>query len=122
MKLNNLNEGLFDLIRGKKKVETKMIPLTPDQRSMIQAYFNNTNAGLKFGGGPDSKYVLELNAHASHGKGRISFRNENGALKASVAYHKSKDDVGNPKAMPITHYDVDLNTEQDFKKLIKELD
>jgi hypothetical protein len=122
MKLNNLNEGLFDLIRGKKKVETKMMPLTPDQRGMIQSYFNNSNAGLKFGSGPDSKYVLELNAHASHGKGRISFRNESGALKASVAYHKSKSDVGNPKASPLIHYDVDLNNAQDFQKLIKELD
>lgn len=122
MKLKHLHEGLFDLIRGKKKVTTQMMPLTPDQRGMIQAYFNNSNAGLKFGSAPDSKYVLELNAHASHGKGRISFRNENGVLKASVAYHKSKDDVGNPKAMPLTHYDVTLNTDTDFKKLIKELE
>ncbi len=121
MLLQQLHEGLLDLLRGKKKSEPQMVPLTDEQRKLIKKHFKSSNVDLKFGG-PDSKYVLELNAHASQGKGRISFRNEEGKLKASVAYHRSKSDVGNPKAIPLTHYDVDINSEADIDKLIKELE
>ena len=118
MKLTDLHEGIFD--RFRKKPEPQMLPLTQEQRNLIQHYFRSTNAGLRFGG-EDSKYVLELNAHANHGRGRISFRNEDGVLKASVGYHGSERDALDPKTSPIGHYDVTVNSPADMQKLVQEL-
>ncbi len=118
MKLTEINEGIFD--RFRKKPEPQMLPITPEQRSFIKQFFKNSNADVRYGG-PDSKYVLELNVHAYHGKGRISFRNEDGILKASVAYHGSERDSYDPKARPIGHYDVTIASPADMEKLIKDL-
>lgn len=118
MKLTDINEGIFD--RFRKKQEPQMLPLTQEQRNLILQHFRSTNAGLKYGG-EDSRYVLELNAHANHGRGRISFRNEDGVLKASVAYHGSESDVINPKTRPIVHYDVEITSPAVMQKLIKDL-
>lgn len=114
-----LREGWFD--RFRKKPEPQMLPITDEQRAFIKRFFRESNADMRFAG-PYSKYVLELNVHAGHGKGRVSFRNEDGVLKASVAYHSSVEDRVNPRAMPLVYYNVDINTPSDMEKLIRELE
>lgn len=107
-----LAEGIFD--RFKKKPAPKMLPITPEQRQLVKQYFPSGNVDTKYSNG---EYVLPLNVNTSHGKGRISFRNEDGTLKASVAYHASERDTNDMKAMPLTHYDVEINSEQDLRDL-----
>ena len=119
MNLNNLHEGLFNLF--KKKVEPQMLQLTQEQRAMIKKHFKHSNVDMKMAG-PDSKYVLEYNAHTTYGKGKIAFRNEDGVLKASVSYHRSNSDALNPKVMPLTHYDKTIESGKDMEKLISELE
>jgi hypothetical protein len=111
-----LNEGIFDAF--KKKPEPKMLPVSPEQRALIKQYFPAGNADTKYGNG---SYVLPLNVNTNHGKGRISFRNEDGVLKASIAYHGSEHDAINPRAMPVINYDVEINSPADMEKLKAEL-
>jgi hypothetical protein len=119
MKLTEITEGLFD--RFRKKPEPQMLPITLEQHALIKQFFKNSNVDVKYGNQPDSKYVIEQNVHAYSGRGKISFRNEDGVLIASVAYHRSEADATNPRARPIAHYDATINSPADMEKLIKEL-
>jgi hypothetical protein len=123
MKLHELNEGLLDFLFGKKeeKKERELLPLTDEQRDTIRKYFKKSNVDIRFAG-PGSKYVLEFNAKATHGRGEIHFRNEDGQLKALVAHYGNASDVGDSKKIPITHTTVVFDSEDDIKKLMKELD
>lgn len=112
------NEGMFD--RFKKK-EPTMQPVTPEQRELIKSVFRNSNADVKWGRKENDDYVLPLNVNATHGKGRIGFRNEDGVLKASVAYHRNASDAVSQTAMPVTHFDVTINSADDLAKLDKQL-
>lgn len=119
MKLNELYEGLFD--RFKKQAKPTMLPITQEQRDFIKQYFSQSNADVRYGG-PNSAYVLDTNVHANHGRGKISFRNEDGQLIAGVAFHASAEDRANPHASPLVHYDVPVNTPADMEKLIGDLE
>ncbi len=110
-----LNEGILDVFR-KKKVEPQYLPLTPEQRQLIQKHFPQSNVAMRMGG-PESEYVLPQNVHTTHGKVRIAFRNEDGQLKASVAHHHSSRDAGDPKVVPTFHSDHGIDSDEDMEKL-----
>jgi hypothetical protein len=97
-----------------------MLPLTPDQRKLIKQNFKNSNVDVKYGG-EDSEYVLNFNANVVSGKGRISFRNEDGVLVAAIDHHDTHEDAIDPKVIPTTQYDFTITSEKDMKKLIVDL-
>lgn len=116
-----LQEGVFtDFLKKlfKKKEEDKLTPLTDEDRALIKKHFKNTNADVKLG----KDYVLTHNVHGSHGKGLIAFYKENGSIKAGIAYHSSKSDVGNPKAMPLAHIVKPANSDAEMEAIKKMLD
>ena len=88
-------------IFGKKSVK-KNEPLTDEERKLIKRIFPDTNADLKMG---DGSYVFNSNAHANHGRASLSFYKNGDELRVSVAHYKDYQDVGNPRAIPITHTD-----------------
>ena len=113
-----IEEGIFERFK-KKPVATSN--LTPEDRELIKKYFPNSNADLRWGG-PESEYVLPSNAHSIYGRGRIAFYNKGGQLTAGVAFHQSHRDAASRDAIPVTHYDVPINSEDDMVKLKEKLD
>ena len=93
--------NLFELW-GRKQPK-KNQPLSDEERKLIKRIFPNSNADMKMPG--RDEYVFGSNAHAHHGKARLSFYKDGNELRVSVAHHKSEQDAINPNARPITHTD-----------------
>ena len=106
------NEGLLDFLK-KKPESPKMQELTPEHRAMIHKHFVNSNVNLKFSSG--GKHVITHNAHAKHGSLSVAFRNEGGALKASVAHYASSRHANDLHAIPVTHTDHDISSDADMQ-------
>jgi hypothetical protein len=117
-----LDEGVADKIKSfakgilsPKKKSAEMLPLTKEHRDFIKKNFKSSNVDIKWT--EDGEYVLTHNAKADQGTGAIYFRNEDGTLKASVAFYRKKSDVSDPKARPLVHSDEKVETLDDVKKL-----
>lgn len=121
MKLQELHEGIFDFLKKKSlpKENTPLEEITPEERAFIKRHFANSNVDIKFG---DGRYVLPHNVSAHHGKGIIWFIKRNGKLEASVAYHASAADAGNPKAVPLLHFELKDISDAALEKLKSQLD
>lgn len=111
-----LAEGIFDVF--KKKKEPTRDPINSDERSLISKYFPQNNAKIVWDNGEP---VLPENVKAHYGKGILSFYKRDGQLKVSVAWHRSEEDRINPKATPLTHFDAQINSEQDLSNLKKKM-
>ena len=119
MKIKQIvSEGIFDRFKKKQPAKPQRMPITDEQRAAIIQHFpTNHNANLKWGRKENDDYVLPDNVTVQFGKGIINFINYDGNLIASVAYHRSKEDRMNPKAIPLTHFDEPINSDQDLEQL-----
>lgn len=116
--IKQLTEGIFDFLKKKKKDD--LLPITDEQRKQIKKHFSSTNVDVKYAG-ENSRYVLPLSVNGIHGKGRINFYNDDGVLYCSVGVHGSEKDAIDQKVSPLYHIDVELKSDDDFKKLKAEL-
>lgn len=108
-------EGLFDK-KPKTKLNTR--DFTPEERALIKKYVPHSNTEYKSGDKP----LFPRNAHGVRGHGDITFYTEDDVLMASVGWYQNKDDAGKPRKSPLTHIEVKLASEADFKKLVKLVD
>jgi hypothetical protein len=117
-----VKEGIMDLFKGKEKPKDRIHSreITDDERAMISRYFPSNNAKLR-DLSDKTKPLFPTNVHASLGVAKINFYVKNDKLVASVAWHSSSSDAGNPNKRPLTHFDVDINGEEDLRKLKKEI-
>ena len=116
-----LQEGVFtDFLKKlfKKKEADKLEPLTSDDRALIKKHFTATNADVTWG----KDYLFTSNVHGNYGKGQLAFYKENGSIKAGIAYHSSKSDVGNPKVVPLAHIVKPANNDAEMETIKKMLD
>ena len=113
-----VDEGIFDRFKKKPEAKPQRMPITAEQRAFIKQYFpTNHNADITWGRKDSGDYVLPDNVNVQYGKGLIAFLNIDGKLIASVAYHHNAQDRANPKATPLLHFEVPVNSGEDLEKL-----
>ena len=122
--IKQLNEGIFDFLKKKlvKKSDVDLTPIDKEQRDFVSSVFPHTNANLKWDSKDDSKYVMPYNIHGTYGRGKFSFYVNHGQLFAGVALHGSASDAGNPRIVPLAHYEVAIKSKADLEKLKADLE
>ena len=108
----NVSEGWFS---SKKTV--KNATLTPEERKLIKRIFSNSNVDLVMANGEP---VFDSNAHAFHGRARLSFYKKGDELRVSVAHHSSNIDAMNPSVASAFHTDH-AATEDELERIKRDI-